>query len=66
MEKGVISVTCDVDTGQLGKYSVEALSEYLKEGRTNSFYNVDLNFLDQESVKELRKGEQADEKDPMA
>lgn len=66
VEKGVISVTCDVDTGQLGKYSVEALSEYLKEGRTNSFYNVDLNFLDQESVKELRKGEQADEKDPMA
>lgn len=66
VEKGVISVTCDVDTGQLGKYSVEALSEYLKEGRTNSFYNVDLNFLDQKSVKELRKEEQADEKDPMA
>ena len=66
VEKGVISVTCDVDTGQLGKYSVEALNEYLKEGRTNSFYNVDLNFLDQKSVKKLRKEEQADEKDPMA
>lgn len=43
VEKGVISVTCDVDTDQLGRYSIEALTEYQKDGRTNSYYNV-LNF----------------------
>ena len=26
VEKGVISVTCDVDTEQLGRYSIEALT----------------------------------------
>lgn len=30
VEKGVISVTCDVDTEQLGRYSIEALTEYQK------------------------------------
>ena len=51
VEKGVISVTCDVDTDQLGRYSIEALTEYQKEGRTNSYYNVDINFLDKKAVR---------------
>lgn len=55
VEKGVISVTCDVDTDQLGQYSIEALTEYQKDGRTNSYYNVDINFLDQETAGEMRK-----------
>ena len=57
VEKGVISVTCDVDTDQLGKYTIEALTEYQKEGRTNSYYNVDINFLDKKAVCEMRKEE---------
>ena len=57
VEKGVISVTCDVDTDQLGRYSIEALTEYQKEGRTNSYYNVDINFLDKKAVCEMRKEE---------
>ena len=55
MEKGVISVTCDVDTEQLGRYSIEALTEYQKDGRTNSYYNVDINFLDREAVRAMRR-----------
>lgn len=55
VEKGVIAVTCDVDTEQLGRYSVEALTEYHKEGRTNSYYNVDISFLDQKAVRALRR-----------
>ena len=55
VEKGVISVTCDVDTDQLGKYSIEALTEYQKDGRTNSYYNVDINFLDKDAVREMRR-----------
>lgn len=56
VEKGVISVTCDVDTEQLGKYSVEALTEYLKEGRANSYYNVDIRFLDKTDIWDMKRG----------
>ena len=55
VEKGVISVTCDVDTEQLGRYSVEALTEYQKDGRTNSYYNVDINFLDRDAVRAMKR-----------
>ena len=59
VEKGVISVTCDVDTDQLGKYTIEALTEYQKDGRTNSYYNVDINFLDKDAVQAMRREELA-------
>lgn len=55
VEKGIISVTCDVDAAKLGVYSVEALAEYMKEGRANSYYNVDLRFLGKEEVKKMRR-----------
>ena len=57
VEKGVISVTCDVDTEQLGRYSIEALTAYQKDGRTNSYYNVDINFLDKDVVRKMRRKE---------
>ena len=57
VEKGVISVTCDVDTTQLGQYSVEAVTSYIEDGRTNSFYNVDINFLDRTAVKKMRQSQ---------
>ena len=47
--------TCDVDTEQLGRYSIEALTAYQKDGRTNSYYNVDINFLDKDVVREMRR-----------
>lgn len=65
VEKGVISATCDMDTTQLGQYSVEALTNYIKDGRTNSFYNVDINFLDREAVQQMRKEAATDEKVPV-
>lgn len=61
VDKGIISVTCDVDTSQLGIYSVEALTEYLKEGRSNSYYNVDLNFIGKEDVNRIRREAHANE-----
>lgn len=62
VEKGVISVTCDVYTTQLGQYSVEALTNYIKDGRTNSYYNVDINFLDRAAVEKMRREADTDEK----
>lgn len=66
VEKGIISVTCDVDTSQLGIYSVEALTEYLKEGRANSYYNVDINFLGKSDVTRIRREARARAADQMA
>ena len=65
VEKGVISVTCDVDTSQLGQYSVEAVTSYIEDGRTNSFYNVDINFLDKTAVEKMRREAVTDEKNPL-
>lgn len=65
VEKGVISVTCDVDTTQLGQYSVEALTNYIQDGRTNSFYNVDINFLDRAAAEKMRREAGTDEKDSV-
>ena len=65
VEKGVISVTCDVDTTQLGQYSVEAVTSYIEDGRTNSFYNVDINFLDKTAVEKMRREAVTDEKNPL-
>lgn len=61
LEKGIISVTCDVDTEQLGAYSVEALAEYLKEGYTSSYYSVDLAFHGKDDVKRIREERYSDE-----
>ena len=55
VEKGVLALTCDVDTEQMGKYSIEALTEFQKDGRSNSYYNVDINFLDKDAVRALRR-----------
>lgn len=61
VDKGIISATCDVDTKQLGVYSVEALAEYLREGRANSYYNVDLSFIGKEDVNRIRREAYANE-----
>lgn len=56
VEKGLIPVTCRVDTQQLGMYSVKALAEYCKEGRVSSYYNVDVSFVDQKKAADYKNG----------
>lgn len=46
VQKGTMAMTLDIDTSQMGQYSVQALTESIKDGRTNSFYSVDLEFID--------------------
>ena len=50
VRKGLIPVTCTLDTEQLGKDTVDALWEYGQEGRVNSYYNVDLKFITKETA----------------
>lgn len=65
VEKGIISVTCNVDTEQLGRYSVEALTDYLKEGRSSSYYSVDLSFVGKDDVDRIRREAIANETDQV-
>ncbi len=60
--KGLIPSTCDIDTDSLGKDSVEALLEYLEEGRVNVYYSVDLKFVTAESLTEMERSQEKIEK----
>lgn len=50
VSKGLICVTCNVDTNQLGQQSVQALVEYLRDGRVSIYNNVDVSFVDREKA----------------
>ena len=58
--KGTMAMTLCIDTGQMGKYGVQALTESIRDGRTNSFYSVDLQFVTKENasdfINEHRRG----------
>ena len=60
--KGVMLLPQNVD---VYKRQVEAVTSYIEDGRTNSFYNVDINFLDRTAVKKMRREAVTDEKDPL-
>ncbi|ADL06336.1 substrate-binding domain-containing protein [Lacrimispora saccharolytica] len=50
VRKGTMAMTVCIDTSQMGKYSVQALTESINDGRTNSFYSVDLQFVTKENA----------------
>lgn len=48
--KGTMAMSLYIDTRQMGKYSVQALTESIRDGRTNSFNSVDLEFVTKENA----------------
>ena len=40
----------------MGEYSIMALTEYLGVGRVNSYYSVDLQFIDSSNIHKFREG----------
>ncbi len=53
VRKGTMAMTLCMDTSQMGKYSVQALTESIQDGRTNSFYSVDLQFVTKENASDF-------------
>lgn len=53
IKQGIIPVTIDLNTEQMGRYSIQALTEYEKDGYVNSFFNVDLKVIDKEKAGEM-------------
>ena len=52
VEKGLIPVTCTLDTVKMGRNCIEALWEFEQEGRVNSYYNAELQFLKKEDIRD--------------
>ncbi len=48
--KGTMAMSLYIDTRQMGIYSVQALTESIHDGRTNSFNSVDLEFISKENA----------------
>ncbi len=53
--KGLLCSTCSIDTEQLGEYSVQALIDYIMDGRASAYYNVDISFVEQTQAKALQR-----------
>ncbi|MFV0529758.1 MAG: sugar ABC transporter substrate-binding protein [Lachnospiraceae bacterium] len=50
VENGIIPIVFELDAQQIGRFSITAMTDYKKEGRTNNYYNVTLNLIDQSNV----------------
>lgn len=58
IQKEIIFSTISMDTAQMGRYSVNALNDYLDEGYVSDYYAVDTYVVDQNNVEEYLKGEE--------
>lgn len=63
VEKGLIPVTCTLDTEGMGKDCVDALWELKQEGRVNSYYNAALEFLGKDNIRKAASTEKAEEEE---
>ena len=55
ISKGTIPMTITLDSGQVGRYSVEALEEYYSMGYVSSYFSVDLSIITRENVGQFLK-----------
>ncbi len=55
VQKELIPATVCMDAGQIGRNSVEALTEYLEIGRNNAYYTVDLQSVSAENWQEWQE-----------
>ena len=53
VRRGTMAMTFCIDTEEMGRYSVKAMMECIRDGRTNSFYSVDLQFVTRENADEF-------------
>lgn len=60
VEKEIVYSTISMDTEQMGRYCVTALSEYLDAGYVSEYYTVDTYVVDASNVAQVRE-EQRDE-----
>lgn len=57
IEKDIIHSSVTIDTKQMGRYCVDALSEYKESGYANEYFAVDISLLNAESLAEGGSGD---------
>ena len=60
IERDVIYATLSVDTDQMGKYCIDALTEYYEIGNTSQYFTADSYVINKLNVAKYRKGESDD------
>lgn len=58
IDKGIISSSITLDMEEIGRYSVNALEEYLSLGHSNSYYSVGQHVITKENTKDYRMEEE--------
>lgn len=56
VDKEIIYCTISMDTEQMGRYCVDALSEYLEAGHVSEYFTVDTYVVNKENVSRYGKG----------
>lgn len=60
--RNVIAATITVDTQQMGKYCVDALTEYKAYGNTSDYFAVDISLIDKNNISDFIGGSDDDKK----
>lgn len=63
IKKEIIYSTISINTGQMGRYCVDALNEYAESGYVSDYYGVDLSLINKKSLEEIEEGGADEETD---
>lgn len=55
IERNVIYATVSIDTAQMGRYCIDALTEYYELGNTSQYYPADILVIDKDNVATYRE-----------
>ncbi|MBO4414751.1 MAG: substrate-binding domain-containing protein [Lachnospiraceae bacterium] len=61
IERDVIYATLSINTDQMGRYCIDALTEYYEIGNTSQYFTADSYVINKSNVSEYRKGENDDQ-----
>lgn len=62
IDRNVITATITVDTQQMGRYCIDALTEYEQYGNTNEYFMADITLINKKNVVDFMGGETDDQK----
>ena len=61
IDRNVINATISIDTGQMGRFCVDALTEYYEFGNTSQYFTADVTLIDKSNVSGYLEGGDEDE-----
>lgn len=61
IDRNVIYATVSIDTMQMGRFCVEALTEYYTYGNTSQYFTADITLINKDNVARYLRGDVADE-----